>query len=41
MEAVPLEILRDPSTRDVLQISMKCVPRMDHLPTIGISDMTY
>jgi hypothetical protein len=36
IEALPPEILRDPSTGDALQSLMTCLSTLDHLPAIGV-----
>jgi hypothetical protein len=36
VEALPSEILRDPSMRDMLNTSMLSLPVLNHLPAIGV-----
>jgi hypothetical protein len=36
VEALPSEILRDPSMRDMLNTSMLSLPVLNHLPAIGL-----
>jgi hypothetical protein len=40
IEALPPEILKDPSMGDALQSSTTCVPGLDRHPTIGIDSTT-